>query len=102
MYKDFYSPFQGVERFPFSRKYFWKAKLLGYIEGEIAKRMAEYIENSMDTYPYCDAYSLTGPNSNTYARWILDNFPEFRAALPWNSFGKNFKIKEFATKEQKP
>ncbi len=88
---DFFPPFQGVEIIPFSQKYFWKAKLLGHSEGESAKQMAEFIENSPTTYPYCDTYFLSGPNSNTYAEWVFNNFPEFLAALPWNSFGKNYR-----------
>ena len=91
LYMDFFSPFQGIEILPFSQKYFWEGKLLGQIEGDVAKRIAESLENSPTTYPYCHKYSLIGPNSNTYAKWVLNNFPDFKVKLPWNSFGQNYK-----------
>ena len=95
LHKDLYSPSQGIEMFFFSHKFFWKhGRLLGMIEGlegSIAYRMADLIEASPQTYPYCDRFSLRGPNSNTYVQWVLDNFPESNLSLPWNSIGKHFK-----------
>ncbi len=91
LYMNIFPFFQGIEILPFSQKYFWKGELLGQIEGDIAKRMAEFIKDSPTQYPYCHKYFLSGPNSNTYAQWILNNFPEFKVKLPWNSFGKNYK-----------
>jgi len=72
-------------------KYFWTAKLLGQIEGATAAKIAEFIEKSPSLYPYCEKYFLAGPNSNTYAQWILDNCPEFQVKLPWNSIGSRYK-----------
>ncbi|MEK7612910.1 MAG: DUF3750 domain-containing protein [Patescibacteria group bacterium] len=93
LHKDFYSPLQGIEMFFFSNKYFWKdSLLLNVIEGNensIARQMAEFIENSPQTYPYCYQYALMGPNSNTYVQWVLNKFPESNMRLPWNSFGGN-------------
>lgn len=94
LYENFFSPFQGIEIFPFVQKYFWKGKLLGYIEDETAKRVIEFIEKSPEIYPYRYKYFLTGPNSNTYAQWVLDNSPDFKVKLPWNAFGKGCKIKK--------
>ena len=91
LHQDYFRPFQGIEILPFSQKYFWKGKLLGQIEGETAKRMIEFIERSPTTYPYRYKYFLSGPNSNTYVQWVLNNFPEFKAKLPYNSFGKNYR-----------
>ena len=95
LYLNFFSPFQGIEVSPFSQKHFWKVKLLGFIEGDggsVAERIAEFIENSKKAYPYRYKYSLTSINSNTYAQWVLSNFPEFKVKLPWNCFGKNCEI----------
>jgi hypothetical protein len=92
LYKDFYPPLRGIEIILFWKKFFWRGKLLGQIDGEVAQRMANFIENSPTTYPYCEKYSFLGPNSNTYAQWILNNFSEFKARLPRNAFGKNFKL----------
>lgn len=94
LYKDLYLPFQGIEIIPFFSKYFWKGKLLGQIEGEVARRMTEFIENSPTMYPFVDKYFLMGPNSNTYTQWVLNHFAEFTITLPWNAFGKNYKFKK--------
>ena len=98
LYKNFFPPFQGIEAFPFLQKYFWKGKLLGKIEGDVAEQMAKFIKDSPKNYPYTARYFLSGPNSNTYAQWVLDKFPEFKVQLPWNAFGKNYKAKESAVK----
>jgi hypothetical protein len=39
---------------------------------EAAKALAERIEGSFESYPWCRKYRYwPGPNSNTYAQWIL-------------------------------
>lgn len=93
LYKDFFSPFQGLEKILFYKKWFFKPKLLGKIEDEPAKQLAKLINDSQSTYPYRFKYSFLGPNSNTYAQWVLNNSPEFKAYLPWNAFGKNYELK---------
>jgi hypothetical protein len=93
--KDCLPPFQGIEYASFIKNHFWKAKLLGFIEGDedsVAQKAIEFIENSQNTYPHCDKYRLWGPNSNTYAQNILNKFPEFNIHLSWRFIGKNFKI----------
>lgn len=89
-------PFSGINIIPFlMSKFLWGAKLLGYIEGgenSMAKDLLNFIEKSKDTYPYHDKYLLWGPNSNTYVQWVLDHFPEFIITLPWNCFGRKYKI----------
>jgi hypothetical protein len=96
---NFFPPFLGTTILPFYSESFYakgnfKAKLLGLIEGDensLAKRVADFIENSPNIYPYCNTYHFVGPNSNTYIQWVLDKFPDFRVKLPQNSFGKNYK-----------
>lgn len=89
LHKDLYSPTQGIVKYFFSEKYLWnRSELLGYIEGDVAREMAEFIESSPQSYPFCYRYSLRGPNSNTYVQWVLARFPESKLRLPWNSFGK--------------
>ena len=90
LHKDMWPPFQGIEMFFWSEKYFWKSRLSGIVEGPLAERMIELIESSPQAYGYNDRYSLPGPNSNTYGQWVLDHFPEAGLRLPWNSFGKHF------------
>ena len=84
---------QGIPIFHFTRKYFWKGKLRGYIEGSegsVAQQMIEVTQNSPHNYPYRDKYALISPNSNTYVQWVLNQFPNSGLKLPWNSFGKNY------------
>lgn len=98
IHKNFYTLAQGIPIFFFSEKYVWKqVKPVGYLEGgenSIAQHMAEFIENSYKNYPERQRYSFFGPNSNSYAQWVLDKFPEAGLRLPWNCFGKNYKITE--------
>jgi hypothetical protein len=93
LHKDFLSPFVGIGIFPYINKFFWSSRLMGSIEGNegsLAHHLTEYIQNSENDYPYRNKYSLSGPNSNTYAQWVLSHFPEFKVKLPWNAFGKNY------------
>ncbi|HEY4494234.1 MAG TPA: DUF3750 domain-containing protein [Candidatus Paceibacterota bacterium] len=88
-------PFVGLPWFLFYKKFRYQATLLGFIEGDensVAKQIIDFIENSVSNYPYVDKYHFVGPNSNTYVQWVLNHFPDFPAALPWNSPGKNYKI----------
>ena len=93
LHKDCWPPSQGIEMFFYSQKYFFKSTLFDSIEGNegsLAHRMADFIEESSQHYPYCQEYSLRGPNSNTYVQWVFDHFPECGIRLRWNSFGKRY------------
>ena len=90
--RDFLPPFQGIGVLPFFHNWSWKGRIIGTTEGgegSLAHQMADFIERSPETYPHSGKYSLFGPNSNTYAEWVLKKFPDFPAKLPWNAFGKN-------------
>lgn len=92
IHKDLFPLFRGIEIFPYNEKHLWKGRVLSFIEGgaeSIAAKMALFIEESHKNYPYIQEYSLLGRNSNTYAQWILNHFPESNMQLPWNAFGKN-------------
>mgnify|MGYP001810013488 CR=1 FL=1 len=91
LYKNFQEPFKGVQVSFFIKKY-WKAKPLGQVGGPIADKVIQCIENSELNYLYKDKYILTGPNSNTYAQWILNQFPEFSVKLSWRFIGKDYII----------
>jgi len=91
LHKNALTPSQGLEVF-ISLPWHWRGKIIGMIEGgegTLAARMAEFIENSTATYPYCGQYALRGPNSNTYVAWVLEKFPESGIKLPWRAFGKS-------------
>ena len=97
MHKDVRYPFIGIEYTRFIKNKFWKPELLGFIEGDensTVDKAIEFIENSEKNYPYNYKYSLIGPNSNTYAQWILNKFPEFNIKLSWRFIGKNYKVVE--------
>jgi len=85
-----FPPFSGIEIFPFSEQWFWKGRLFKKVEGELAKNIIDFIRKSRANYPHKN-YSLGGTNSNTYAQWVLNHFPEIDLKLPWNAFGKNAK-----------
>lgn len=94
LHLNFLSPFKGLESVLFFRKYFRKEKIIAQIEGNensMAKKIIDFIENSKENYPYCHKYFFAGPNSNTYAQWVLNNFPDFKLKLPWDAFGKFYK-----------
>ena len=97
LYKNLLPFSKGMEWFHPSSGRRWNGRLLEVVEGDessIARKMAEFIENSKETYPYNYKYHLViGPNSNAYARWVLNHFPELKIKLPWNCFGKNYKKK---------
>lgn len=86
-------PFQGLRIFYIKGSPYWGSTVHKVIEGDegsLAARMADVITNSPQTYPYTQEYSFFGPNSNTYAQWVLNQFPESGMKLPWNAFGKNY------------
>ena len=73
--------------------YIWPSVLHHSIEGDegsLAARVVECIEQSPKEYPYRDRYAYSGPNSNTYAQWVINQFPGSGFKLPWSAFGKSF------------
>lgn len=86
------SPFCGNIVFYPLELLFWKTKLMGFIEGDIALKAIDFIERSIENYVYYDKYSFLGPNSNTYVQWILNKFPEFKIKLSWRFIGKNYRM----------
>ncbi|MEI8130457.1 MAG: DUF3750 domain-containing protein [bacterium] len=100
LYTDCLLPFQGTEMSLWTDDRFWDVavRVEGVIEGDngsLAESIARYIETTPTTYPFRDEYFATGPNSNTYAEWILKQFPAWSISLPWNSLGKQFAHKKY-------
>jgi hypothetical protein len=88
-------PFESLGFFATESTSFWPTNLWGFAEGDehsYVKKMIEFIEASPTSYTHNQTYFLTGHNSNTYIQWVLDHFPEFPGKLPWNAFGKGYKI----------
>ena len=91
LHKNFLPPFTGLGVLPYFENHFaYKATLIGYEENEVAEQMIEIIENSPKAYPFRNKFFLTGPNSNTYASWVLNQVPGSKLKLPWNAFGKGY------------
>lgn len=95
LYLNTFSPSKGMRFSVYFNPFNWNSKLIGYIEGKkgsTAHKMNNFLKNSPKKYPFTKKYLLWGPNSNTFAQWVLNHFPEFKVKLPWNSFGKNYRF----------
>lgn len=94
LHVNMYPAFQGIKFSFFTNKHNKEVQLLGFIEGDensTAFKVIEFIEDSTNTYSYCNKYGMLGPNSNTYLQNVLNKFHEFHMKLPWNFIGKGFK-----------
>lgn len=97
VYKNFYTnPTQGIKQSYFADTC-WspeKVTLIGGITGNknsLAAKMLIFIETQAFHYEHKNQYTIwPGPNSNTFAQWILDQFPDAQIMLPWNAIGKNY------------
>ena len=92
LYKDKLQPFDGLGIIPYLNKPQWSSSVLHIFEGDQAQRLANLIESSPSQYPYKDQYSLKGPNSNSYAQWILNHCKDSGVGLPWTAIGKDYKF----------
>lgn len=90
LYRNLFPLFQGLNTFTFLKKPINKTKMVGMIEGEIAQNMIDFIEEIPKNYRYLDKYRIWGPNSNTFAEYVIKHFSESGFCLPRNAFGKNY------------
>lgn len=91
LYLDAREPFAPLGLLTIGGKAIFDADFLGKCEGgegSTAEKMVNLIESSPTSYPNCEKYSLFSPNSNSYVRWVLRQFPEVKLRIPWNTFGK--------------
>jgi|CXWL01.1.fsa_nt_gi hypothetical protein len=56
------------------------------LRGDDAEKIIQFIESQSPSYPCRNSYSFLGPNSNTYAQWVL-NETGWRVALPPGAIG---------------
>ena len=95
VYDNFLSPAKGLEIFYFYPGYHWNSKLVLGIEGgenSTASKMIRFLEKAPKNYPYSYKYNLIfGPNSNTFAQWVIDRFPDSGFQLSWTAIGKNYR-----------
>jgi hypothetical protein len=61
-------------------------------EGPQAKDLITVLRQSPQAYPHCYRYRyLPGPNSNTFARWILQQ-AEVEYSLNWRALGQGYPL----------
>lgn len=90
IHKNFFSAFAGIRVFSFFQNFHWPASVRKKVNGQKAQNLMETIRSTPDMYPHANRYELLGPNSNTYAQWIINQHPELNLDLPWNAVGKGF------------
>jgi hypothetical protein len=56
------------------------------LRGPRAEQVAAFIESNSPRYPCRDSYSFLGPNSNTYAQWVI-NETGWRVTMPQGAVG---------------
>jgi hypothetical protein len=83
---------KALNKYLLKKELHWKeSQIENIIDGEYAKKLIWALEDSITNYPFKDKYCIyPGPNSNTFAQWILNKIPELKIKLSWNSFGKDY------------
>lgn len=92
LHMNSFGPFQGIPVFSFTNKFFWRSRPLGEAHGALADKISDIILGASTTYPYKDTYFALGPNSNTFASWVLKQVPEWNVILPGDAIGKKYGI----------
>ena len=83
LHKNLLTPYQGVGNGP--------SQLIQEWIDEEAVSIIERIESSPETYPFINKYRYwPGPNSNTFAQWIVQG----KAILCSRAIGRNFPVPE--------
>lgn len=85
------SSVQVSERAPDGRWFGARPELLADLRGAGVDAVIDKIEAAVAAYPYADTYRVwPGPNSNTFAAFVLREVPEIRADLPATAIGKDY------------
>jgi len=82
---------------PDARWYGHRPTLVGAVEGPAAEALIPKIRAAVARYPYKHAgdYSVwPGPNSNSFAAYVLAAIPEAGIALPPTAVGKDWRVDE--------
>jgi hypothetical protein len=68
-----------------------RSRIAAQWTGEAARRLAEVLSRS-ENYPYCERYRLwPGPNSNTFAAWVLRQAGIDKPLDP-RGIGRNYRV----------
>jgi len=75
----------------YSKNYkFGPTKIEGYLKGEMAFLMSEFLKKEAKNYPYKDDYKYLGPNSNSFIKWVILNFRGCGLKMPKKAIGGHF------------
>jgi hypothetical protein len=81
VHRDLLDPYAGVGGGP--------SEIVAEWHGEIAQKLRAVLEQPRD-YPHCDRYHYwPGPNSNTYAAWVLRE-AGIDLVLDWKALGSRY------------
>lgn len=89
IFQDYFPPDIGMPVWITRKTPTWRAHTISVIEGYDAEQLAQILRDSLRDYPH-KHYRLLGPNSNTYAQWVLDTAGLSHIKLPWNAVGQNY------------
>jgi hypothetical protein len=89
IFQDYFPPSVGMPVWITRKTPTWGAHTLSVIEGDQAERLAQVLRTSLHDYPH-KHYRLLGPNSNTYAQWIINTAGLTHVKLPITAVGAGF------------
>ena len=89
IFQDYFPPDVGMPVWITRKTPTWRAYTLSVIEGDQAEQLAQILRDSLRDYPHKN-YRLLGPNSNTYAQWVLDTAGLSDIKLPVTAVGARF------------
>lgn len=93
---DTFDSTQGLPMLPRYSSLCWKSTRRFKISGDKnsdAYRLFCALTQSPQTYQNKEVYHISGPNSNTYAQWVLNHARDHSYTLPWYAFGKEWNKK---------
>lgn len=89
IFQDYFPPNVGLPVWILSKTPTWRAYTISVVEGDDAERLAQILRDSLHSYPH-KHYRLLGPNSNTYAQWIISTAGLTHIKLPITAVGAEF------------
>lgn len=91
--------FRYLGKYPFNFGPRYKVRCCGEViaeRGSDVEKLYLFIQSGgLEKYPYKSTYTMVGgPNSNTFTQWLVDMVPDSKITLPWNAWGKKYKVKK--------
>ena len=89
IFQDYFPPNVGMPVWITRKTPTWRAYTISVVEGDDAQHLAQILRDSLQDYPH-KHYRLLGPNSNTYAQWIISTAGLTHIKLPITAVGAEF------------